>query len=799
MKFTLSWLKDHLETEADLDTIAETLTRIGLEVEEVVDPAAALSAFTVAHVISAEPHPDADKLKVCMVETGQGEPVQVICGAPNARTGMKGVFAPPGSYVPGIDLTLKKAKIRGVESCGMLCSEREMQISDEHEGIIELPEDAPVGAPFARVAGLDDPVIDIAITPNRPDALGVAGIARDLAAAGLGKAKTPATGPLEDVGGESPIAVNIADTNACPMFTGQLVRGVRNGPSPDWLQRRLRAIGLRPISTLVDITNYLTHDRGRPLHVYDAAKITGAVQVRLAAAGERVAALDGKTYDCRGGECLIADDAGPLGFGGVIGGMESGSTAETVDVFIESALFDPIRTAQTGRDHGIDSDARYRFERGVDPDFTLAGLDLATRMVQDLAGGRLAGRVVAGSPTAAPAPVSFDPGRILSLGGIALEEAEAQAILERLGFGWSPGDDGRVSVSVPSWRPDIDGAADIVEEVLRIHGYDAVPSVALPRLHDVARPTLTLRQRRARRVRRRLASEGLSEAVTYSFMDDALARQFGAAESLALENPISSEMDMMRPSILPNLAQAAGRSRARGQVGAALFEVGPVYRGDAPEDQLLVAATLRMGRTGPRHWRDGGLDVDVFDAKRDALAALDAAGAPVDKLQVAEEAPPWFHPGRSGVLRLGPKTVLAAFGELHPRALAALDVDGPTAASEVYLDAVPASKRKSTQARAALNAVNLPAVDRDFAFVVDAAVPADSLMRAVQSVDRQRIAAVDIFDVYAGKGMEPGVKSVALSVRMQPLKTTFTDAEIDDISARIVSAVKSATGGRLRQ
>ena len=798
MKFTLSWLKDHLETEADLDTITATLTRIGLEVEEVIDPAAKLADFTVAHVVSAEPHPDADKLKVCMVETGR-ETVQVICGAPNARAGMMGVFAPPGAYVPGIDLTLKKAKIRGVESCGMLCSEREMQISDEHEGIIELPGDAPVGASFAAIAGLDDPVIDIAITPNRPDALGVAGIARDLAAAGLGRAISPDPKPLTNASGESPIAVEIADMDACPMFAGQLVRGVKNGPSPDWLQRRLRAIGLRPISALVDMTNYLTHDRGRPLHVYDASKISGAVRVRLAEAGERVAALDGKTYDCRGGECLIADDAGPLGFGGVIGGIESGSTEATVDVLIEAALFDPIRTAQTGRDHGIDSDARYRFERGVDPDFTLPGLDLATRMVLELAGGQPAGRVVAGGPTAAPAPVSFDPDRIRSLGGIDLPGTEARAILARLGFGWSPQDGGRISVSVPSWRPDIDGPADLVEEVLRIHGYDAVPSVALPRLYDVARPTLTLRQRRARRVRRRLASEGLSEAVTYSFMDDALARQFGAVESLALENPISSELDMMRPSILPNLAQAAGGSRARGQADVALFEVGPVYLGDAPDDQLLVAATLRLGRTGPRHWRDGGGEVDVFDAKRDALAALEAAGAPVDKLQVADEAPAWFHPGRSGVLRLGPKTVLAVFGELHPRVLEALDVDGPVAASEAFLDAVPKSKRKGTQARAAFGTVNLPAVDRDFAFVVDESVPADSLIRAVQSVDRQRVVAVRIFDIYAGKGMEPGVKSVALSVRLQPLKTTFTDAEIDAIAKRIVAAVKTATGGRLRQ
>ena len=796
MKFTLSWLADHLETEATLEEIAETLTRIGLEVESVEDPREALAPFTVARVLEAKPHPDADRLTVCTVETGS-ETVQVICGAPNVREGMKGAFAPVGSYVPGIDLKLKTARIRGVESQGMLCSEREMMISDEHEGIIELPDDAPLGASFAEIAGLDDPVIDIAITPNRPDALGVAGIARDLAAAGLGRAKTLAPTPVKGRFA-CPVTIETDDTQACPVFVGRLIKGVKNGPSPDWLQRRLKAIGLRPISSLVDITNYVTYDRGRPLHVYDAAKLAGRVRARLAEPGERFAALDGKTYETTGGECLIADESGPLGFGGVIGGEASGVTAETTDVLVESALFDPLRTAETGRRHGIESDARYRFERGVDPDFVVPGMEMATAMILEMAGGEPSELAIAGAVPEVRKTLGFDPARIASLGGIEIAPGRAREILAALGFGWAE-EDGGVTVRVPPWRPDIDGEADLVEEVLRIHGYDAIPDAALPRRAGVARATLTAGQKRARAVKRRLAAEGLDEAVTYSFMDARAARHFGGRDELRLENPISSELDMMRPSILPNLLTAAGRNRDRGAATVALFEVGPVYLGRDPEEQLQVAATLRLGSTGPRHWSGGGRPVDVFEAKRDALAALEAAGAPTDSLQIAREVPGWFHPGRSGVLKLGPKTVLAVFGELHPGVLKALDIDGPVAGAEVFLDRVPQPKAKARRTRKAFAASTLPAVERDFAFLVDADTAVGDIVATVRAADKEHISGIDVFDVYQGKGIPEGRKSVAIAVRFEPKARTFTDAEIDSIAAKIVSKVEKATGGALRR
>jgi len=796
MKFTLSWLAAHLETGADLETIADMLTRTGLEVESVEDPREGLSPFTVARVLETKPHPDADRLTVCKVETA-GETVQVICGAPNVREGMKGVFAPVGSYVPGIDLKLKKAKIRGVESQGMLCSEREMMISDEHDGIIELPEDAPVGASFAELAGLDDPVIDIAITPNRPDALGVAGIARDLAAAGLGRVITRAPAPINGRF-DCPVTVETEDTQACPVFVGRQVRGVKNGPSPDWLRRRLEAIGLRPISALVDITNFIAYDRGRPLHVYDAAKLTGTVRARLAEPGESFAALDGKTYETFGGECLIADDTGPLGFGGVIGGEASGVTEETTDVLVESALFDPVRTAETGRRHMIESDARYRFERGVDPDFVVPGMELATAMILELAGGEASELAIAGAVPEGHKTLRFDPARIASLGGIEISPERARDILAALGFGWAE-EGGEVAVAVPPWRPDIIGEADLVEEVLRIHGYDAIPDAALPRRAGVARATLTAGQRRARAVKRRLAGEGLDEAVTYSFMDARAAVHFGGRDELRLENPISSELDMMRPSILPNLLMAAGRNRDRGAKSVALFEVGPVYLGTAPEDQLQVAAALRLGTAGSRHWRETAREIDLFEAKRDALAALEAAGAPTDKLQVAREAPGWFHPGRSGVLKLGPKTVLAVFGELHPGVLKALDVEGPAAGAEIFLDHVPQPKAKARRTRKAFSASNLPMVERDFAFLVAAEMAVGEIVAAVRSADKEHIAGIDVFDVYQGRGIPEGQKSVAVAVRLEPRERTFTDTQIDSIAAKIVSAVEKTTGGSLRR
>ncbi|GER05856.1 phenylalanine--tRNA ligase beta subunit [Iodidimonas muriae] len=796
MKFTLSWLKQHLETEASLAEITDTLTRIGLEVEGVDDPREALAPFKVAHVIAADPHPDADRLRVCKVDTGKGI-IQVVCGAPNARAGMKGVFAPPGSYVPGIDMTLKPAKIRGVDSSGMLCSEREMMLSDEHDGIIELDADAPIGASFAEIAGLDDPVIDIAITPNHPDALGVSGIARDLAAAGLGRVITPEIAPVAGTF-DCPIAIETDAPNACPVFAGRLIRGVKNGPSPQWLQQRLKAIGLRPISLLVDLTNFLTYDRARPLHVYDAAKIGTTVHARLAQPGEKVAALDGQTYETAGGECLIADDNGPLGFGGVMGGEASGVSADTVDVLVESAWFEPVQTAQTGRRLGIDSDARYRFERGVDPAFVIPGLELITRMILDLAGGEASRIVVAGTVPTPDKRIAFNPSRVASLGGLDLPESRSRAILESLGFGWEQSDEG-IMVRVPSWRPDVDGEADLVEDILRIEGYDKVPSVALPRLHDVARPTLTLGQSRARSVKRCLALEGLFEAVTWSFMDSTTARAFGGHDDLMLENPISSELDMMRPSLVPNLVQAAGRNRDRGAGSVALFEVGPAYCGTKPEDQSLIAASVRLGVTGARHWRNSSREVDAYDAKADAIAALAAAGAPVENLQVFDGAPHWYHPGRSGTLRLGPKRILAAFGEMHPNALADLDVKGPVVAAEVYLDQIPEPKRKGGRSRAALRLLNLPAVERDFAFLIDRDIDVGTVIKAAKSADKRHIESVDVFDIYEGKGVAPESKSVAIAARLQPQEKTFTESEIEAICAKIVAMVEKATGGTLRR
>lgn len=803
MKFTLSWLKDHLETDASLEQISETLTMIGLEVEEITDPAAALKDFKVAHVVKAEPHPDADKLKICTVDTG-AEQVQVICGAPNARTGMKGIFAPAGTYVPGIDLTLKKAKIRGVESNGMLCSERELEVSDEHTGIIDLAEDAPIGTPYAEIAGLDDPVIEIAITPNRPDCLGVYGIARDLAAAGLGKLKDGAVRPVEGRF-DSPIAIDLkfdeATANACPAFGGRYVRGIKNGPSPAWMQRRLKAIGLRPINALVDITNYLTFDRGRPLHVYDADKIQGVIHARLATGDDpKFTALDGKEYQPGPEDCVIADDSGPLGFGGVIGGESTGSQEDTVNVLIESAYFDPIRTANTGRRQGIESDARYRFERGIDPDFVMPGLELATQMVVELCGGEPAHNVLAGSPPEPATVIDFDTSEVKRLTGAELDDVEVRHILKKLGF-WVTGRGSEIKVAAPGWRPDINESACLVEEVIRIAGMDRMPSEPLARLHAVAEPVLTGQQMRARWARRSLAARGMVEAVTWSFIPREQARLFGGGgDDLEIVNPISSEMSSMRPSLLPGLITAAQRNADRGFADLALFEVGQVYSGERPDDQIIAASGVRRGTaklTGSgRHWSGAATEVDVFDARADAMSALAAAGAPADNLQVAAEAPEWYHPGRSGVLRLGPKTILAYFGELHPRTLKALGASGPMVAFEVFPDAIPA--RRSKGKGAPLDLHDLQTVRRDFAFVVDDAVKAGELIRAAKGADRELITDVRLFDVFTGGALGEGKKSLAIEVTLQPKLKTLTDAEIDAVAAKVVKQVRKTTGGTLR-
>ncbi len=798
MKFSLSWLKEYLETDASLEKILETLNAIGLEVDTVDSPADKLAPFTVAEVLSTEKHPDADKLQVCKVTNGTEE-MQIVCGAPNARAGIKVVLGRPGDYVPGLDVTLTKAKIRGVESIGMMCSMSELELGNDHDGIIELPADAPVGTSYVDYADLDDPVIDIEITPNRQDCLGVYGIARDLAAAGLGTLKVPSADNVEGTF-DSDISVSIDlpedAATACTTFYGRKFTGIKNGPSPQWLQDRLTSIGLRPISKLVDVTNYITHAFGRPLHVYDASKLTGNLKARIAKAGEKFTALDDKEYTANGTECVIADDAGVQGFGGVIGGLDTGCQEDTTEVVLEAALFDPVRTAFTGRDQGLITDARYRFERGVDPMFVAQGIKIATRMILDLCGGEVSHIFTAGEAPAWGRTVSFRSERIKTLGGVDLPTNTSIAILEKLGFkveGTDP-----YTVQIPSWRCDIIGEPDIVEEVLRIHGYDNIPSVQLPARGKKAGTTLSDRQKRARAVKRRLASVGMHEAVTWSFMNRSHAEVFGGGdEDLIVGNPISSELDCMRPSILPNLMQAAQRNKDRGLGGVALFEVGPQYENDSEKGQQLVACGIRSGNTSERHWAKAQEIVSVFDAKRDALAALEAIGAPVSNLQVFEEAPSYYHPGRSGTLRLGPKNILASFGELHPKALKALDVDGPVAGFEVFLEKVPGKRGKSA-AKGALEISNLQSVERDFAFLLSDDKRASDLVRAIQGADKKHISNVGVFDVYAGKGVPEGNKSIAISVALTPQAETFSDKDIEEIAGKIIAAADKAVGAILR-
>ncbi len=796
MKFTLSWLKDHLDTDAPVDKIAETLTAIGLEVEVIDDKAKALAAFTVAYVVSAEKHPNADKLRVCIVDTGK-EKLQVVCGAPNARAGMKGVFAHAGTTIPGTGVELKKSAIRGVESNGMLCSEREMGLSQEHDGIIDLPADAPVGAPFASVLGLNDPVIEIKLTPNRPDCTGVRGIARDLAAAGLGRLKPDAAVKIVPRF-KNPVAIGLKfddkTANACPVFAGRMVKGVKNGPSPAWLQQRLKAVGLRPISTLVDITNLMSLDRARPLHVYDADKLKGEIHARLAKKGESFLALDGKTYELDAEMCVIADDNGVLGLGGVIGGETTGVSETTANVFIESAYFDPVRTARTGREAGIVSDARYRFERGVDPEYVDEGLDLATKLILDMCGGEPSDLTVAGRAPETKREITFDPALVEKLCGVKIHAGEALSILDRLGFRAVVG----TRVSIPSWRPDIHGPADLVEEVVRIAGLDKVPSTPLPRPATIQPAVLTPMQKRVRAAKRTLAARGLSEAMTWSFVSRAQAQLFGGVpEALILANPISADLDAMRPSVLPGLLAAAQRNAARGSKDLGLFEVGPQFYGPEPGEQLTAASGLRLG-AGPRNWGKQPWNADVFQAKADVLAILDACGVAGEAAQVATDAPAWYHPGRSGALKLGPKNVLAYFGELHPRILQAFDLTGPVAAFEVMLETLPAQKAKPTKTKPKLDLAEFQAVERDFAFLIDAKVAAADIVKAAAGADRALIESVTVFDVYEGKGVDPGKKSLAIAVRLQPKDRTLTEAEIESVSSKIVGAVAKATGATLR-
>ncbi|MDT7933848.1 MAG: phenylalanine--tRNA ligase subunit beta [Sphingomonadaceae bacterium] len=851
MKFTLSWLRDHLDTDATLGQITDTLTAIGLEVDGVADPAERLKPFVIARVVSAEQHPNADKLRLCMVDVGAGEPVQVVCGAPNARAGMIAVFAPPGSYVPGTGITLKVAPVRGVESRGMLVSERELELSDEHTGIIELPADAgPVGSTYTAWAGLDDPVIDVAITPNRQDCMGVHGIARDLAAAGLGRLKPLGINPVP---GAYPMAIRIAteDPEGCPVFLGRMVRGVRNGSSPAWLQRRLSAIGLRPISALVDVTNYVTVGWGRPLHVYDAAKIGGSLTARRARPGEAVFALNGRTYELDDSMTVIAAGDHADDIGGIMGGMETGVSAATTDVVVECAYFDPARTGATGRKLGITTDARARFERGVDPAFLRPGIELATRLIIELCGGEASEVAEAGAVPDHTRTVRYRPERARTLGGIEAAPAEQRAILERLGFGVvagaaapaaadpvsavvsasadgaqprslgpgaidaaeapiastsaaSAGASGHTAltssgigtscaaweVSLPSWRRDVDGEADLVEEIVRIAGLDRVPATPLRRPPGVARPTASPAQLAERRARRAAAAAGLDEAVTWSFIAPGEAEPFGEAPWV-LENPISADLAVMRTSLIPGLLAAARRNLARGAESVRLFEVGRRYLSDGERPTLAI---LLAGAFAPRDWRTGPRRAPTaYDVRALAETVLAAVNAPIERLQTLGDAPGWLHPGRSARLALNPKQPLGVLGELHPRLTR--DLGGPVAVAELYLDALPPVR--AVRARPPYAPPALQAVTRDFAFVVPETLSAEALVRAVRGADKAAITAARVFDRFASAGLGEGEVSLGIEVTLQPAERSFTEADLDAIAAKVVAAA-GKLGARLR-
>jgi phenylalanyl-tRNA synthetase beta chain len=800
MKFTLSWLKEHLDTDESVERLAEKLTMIGLEVESIEDKAKLLAPFTIARVISAEQHPNADRLRVCMVDTGSGAPVQVVCGAPNARAGLVSVFSPPGTFIPGKNITLGVGTIRGVESRGMLCSAAELQISEDHDGIMELPAEAPIGKGYVEWAALGDPVFEINLTPNRQDCTGVHGIARDLSAADMGKFRDPG---IKQVKGEFPCPVKVAveDESLCPGFALRLVRGVKNGPSPEWLQKRLTSIGLRPINTLVDITNFMTYDRARPLHVFDAKKVKGNLVVRRARDGETLLALDGRTYTLDLGVCVIADDHGVESLAGIMGGEASGCDENTTDVLIESALWNEINIAQSGRKLGINSDARYRFERGVDPAFMVPGLEMATRMVMELCGGTPSENVVVGKTHGDDRIIEFPLTEVKRLAGIEVPLPEMRSILTRLGF-MMAGTGPVMKVAIPSWRTDVQGKADIVEEIVRIVGVDKVPMTPFERGEEPRKPVLTPMQLRTRRARRALAARGMVEAVTWSFISRPAAELFGGGKpELTLANPIAADLSDMRPSLLPGLVAAAQANGDHGFADVALFEVGQIFKGDRPEDQYVAAAGIRHGNASSkgigRHW-SGTAAADAFDAKADALAVLAAAGAPMQALQIVPGGASWLHPGRSGTIQMGPQNVLGHFGELHPRTLEALRADGPLMGFEVILDRIPAAKQRPTRAKPPLDLSAFQPVSRDFAFIVDRAVKAGDMVRAAQGIDKKLITDVTVFDIYEGKGIEDGKKSIAITVTLQPREKTMTDEEIDAVGAKIVAEVTKKTGGVLR-
>ncbi len=822
MKFSLSWLKRHMETEASLDQILETLNAIGLEVEGVEDRGAALAPFRIAHVVEATQHPNADRLRALKVDDGSGTLLSVVCGAPNARTGLKGVLGLPGTYVPGSDITLKVGEIRGVKSEGMMCSTRELGLGDDHDGIIELPEDAPVGQSYATWAGLNDPIVEISVTPNRGDALSIRGVARDLAAAGLGTLKPFAPEPAKPAY-PSPLAWAVEDLEGCPWVLGRAVRGVKNGPSPKWLQDKLTSIGLRPINALVDVTNWFTYDLGRPLHVFDVAKVKGdTLSIRRAREGESFLALNGKEVAVTPEDLVIADAEAVESLAGIMGGEHSGSELDTTEVFIEAAIFDPVRIALSGRRHDLRSDARARFERGVDQALLPAALEAATAMIIELCGGEASEIVSAGAEPKWQRTAHLRFERIAGLGGSAITPDEAVEGLEHLGFSVASRDAAGVTVNVPSWRNDVAGQGaltqsptlpaakaaqaaegcaaiepecDLLEEVLRLRGLDAVPPVSLPVPSPVPHPSLTARQSRTVLARRVLAARGMLDCVSFGFLDSKTAALFGETPAaLHLENPIASDLDQMRPTPLASLALAAARNIARGYPDVALAEIGGAYRDITPDGQKTVAAGIRTGFT-PRHWSEASRAVDAMDAKGDALAVLAALGIPAAALTVAAEAPGFYHPGRSGVIKQGPKIILATFGELHPALRAQLDLPGPAVAFEVFLDQIPDPKKRKKAVP------DLPAfqpLKRDFAFLVDAAVPAENLVRAARGAERNLILDVALFDRYAGDRLPDGKVSLALEVTLQPREASLTDADIEAVGAKIVAAVAKATGATLR-
>lgn len=817
MKFTLSWLKRHLDTNASLDEICAKLTAIGLEVEGIEDKAKMYAPFKVAYVESAEKHPDADKLKLCKVKT-EGGIVQVVCGAPNARTGMKGIFAPEGSYIPGLDTVLKKGMIRGVESCGMMVSEREMLMSDEHKGIIEVDDKFEIGTPMAEVFGLGDAVVEINLTPNRADAAGVRGIARDLASAGLGTfIETPSpTIPLPEGRGKS-IDVSIEDVDGCPLFLGRMIRGVKNGPSPEWLQTLLKSVGLRPISALVDITNFMSVDACRPLHVYDADKLKGNIVVRATKKGETLEALNDKTYTLEDGAVGICDDSGVIGLGGIVGGVSTGCTEDTVNVFVEAAYFNPARISRAGRDLQISSDARYRFERGIDPTSAKTGMEIATQMILEFCGGEASDIVeVNYFNKYAPEwrnPIEYDPAFIAQYIGIDIPRETQIKILQSLGFEVEVMNEVNSSENCdsspkemiwtlpPPWRGDVEGRADIAEEIIRIHGYEHIPSFSVHSAACVPASAETPMLGKARKARNALAARGFNECITWSFMGRELAMAFNdnkPMDSLILKNPISADLDAMRPSILPNLIAAAGGNHDRGFSDAALCEVGPTFKSSKPDGQMIVAAGVRAGTISQRHWAGGDAArvVDAFDAKADAYAALEACGAPAANAQISRDAPSYYHPGRSGSLRLGPN-VLAYFGEIHPAILGEMGIKTPVCGFEVFLQNVPEPKKKGTE-KPLLKLEPLQPVSRDYAFLVDAKVNAEDIVRSAKSADKALITDAMIFDIYTGKGVEPGKKSVALAVTVQPRDKSLTVEELDSLSQKIIGAVIAKTGGVLR-